>query len=211
MKSIVIVFLLSFSFIQSAEFVVQPTQPKDLIRLKDLSKKVINEHFRKSLVTGYPDSPIAQNQELLETYLKSMTEGFSTIFEEDELKNTKQVLLTAVDLAENKIIGFSFSQRLNENKAYIRYIIVDENYRDKGIGSALLQSTLNAHEDISSCELKTLAYGNEKAHAFYKKHGFIIGKCQLPAPLAHQFCEHSDTITFTLYHLDIANNKKQCN
>ena len=203
MKPIVLFFLLSFSLMQANEFTIRPTQAQDLIELKVLSGKVINEHFRKSIIAGYPDSPVVQNPELLNTYLKNMADGFATIFEEKQLQDTKHRLFTAIkNDNEHTIIGFCFSQQLNDKQAYIRYIIVDENFRDKGIGTALLQITLDSYENISSCELKTLAYGNEKTHAFYEKHGFVSDK--IPAPLARKLCEHSDTITFILYHLDLA-------
>ena len=191
------------SFIQSSEIIIRLAERKDLPLLTKLSKEIINEDFRTILINGYPTSPAAQNPELLEVYLANMAAAFDSIFEEKQLKDERQRLFVAVvyEKDELQIVGFCFSQQISENQAYIRYIVVHKNYRHRGIGRALLTATLDSYPYITSCELRTFAYGNEKIHAFYEKHGFVSDK--IAAPLQRQYSEYSDTITFILYHLDI--------
>lgn len=187
---------------QSSEILIRRTQLNDFQSLIALSEKIINEYFQTVICAGYPESPIVQHQILLHTYCKNMSQAFAGIFTEPQLADTQQRLLSAV-LAhdEQMVVGFCFSQQISPNQAYIRYLIVDKKYRNNGIGDALLKATLDSYPHITSCELKTFAYGNDKTHRFYEKHGFISDK--IGAPLQKQYSDYSDTITFVLYHLDI--------
>jgi ribosomal protein S18 acetylase RimI-like enzyme len=191
---------------QATEITIRLAESKDLPFLKTLSKRGINEDFRNTLIDGYPASPVIQSQILLDTYLTNMTttfEGiFESIFEEKQLQDNRQRLFVAVQNKNDPtIVGLCFSQQISDCQAYIRYLVVDKDCRHQGIGSSLLMETLNSYENITSCELKTFAHANDKVQAFYEKHGFVSDK--IPAPLQKKYSEHSDSITFVLYHLDI--------
>lgn len=192
--------LFSVCFIQASEIIVRKAENKDLPILAALSKKVINEHFRHIITCGYPTSAIAQNPALLNTYLDNMITTLEGIFNENQLRDNKQRLLVATQ-ETNKPIGLCFSQQVSDNQAYIRYIIVDKDYRHQGVGGALLTATLNSYKNITSCELKTFSHANDTVQAFYEKRGFVSNKT--PAPLQRKYSEYSDSITFILYHLDI--------
>ena len=186
----------------ASEIIVRKAENKDLPFLATLSEKVINEHFRKTLIDGYPLSPIVQDSILLNTYITNMVMAFESIFKEEQLQDNRQRLFVAVqDGSESAIIGLCFSQQISDDQAYIRYIIVDKDCRHRGIGSALLGATLDSYKNITSCELKTFSHGNDQVQSFYEKHGFVSDK--VPAPLQRKYSEHSDSITFVLYHLDI--------
>ncbi len=194
--------LFSIFAAQSAEITIRLAEPEDLPLLATLSKQIINEHFREVLINGYPTSPVVQNPEILSTYLANMTTAFESIFEEKQLRDTSQRLFVAIQQKnEPTIVGFCFSQQISENQAYIRYIVVDKNYRHQGVGKDLLTATLSSYPHITSCELRTFAYANDRVQAFYEKYGFVSDK--IPAPLQNKHSEYSDTITFILYHLDI--------
>jgi len=194
--------LFSLYGIQSSEIIVRPAENKDLPFVQALSKKGINEHFRQVLTCGYPTSPVVQNPEILETYLINLITTFAGIFQEKQLQDNRQRLFVAIQEGNKPTIaGLCFSQQTSSDQAYIRYIIVDKDCRHQGIGSALLKATLDSYKNITSCELKTFSHTNDEVQAFYEKHGFISDK--IPVPLQTKYSEHSDSITFFLYHLDI--------
>ncbi len=68
---------------------------------------------------------------------------------------------------ENTIIGFA-SVWMEDN--FIHHLYVDDAFQNKGIGKALLQAIMK--ELNGAVQLKCLLK-NERAAAFYKKHGFI--------------------------------------
>ncbi len=195
--------LFSVLFIQSS-IIVRLAETEDLPFLRTLSKKIINENFRHTIIQGYPASPVVENPELLNTYLTNMVITFASIFEEKQLQDNSQRLFVATQEGNKPtIVGLCFSQQTSSDQAYIRYIAVDKNCRHQGIGSALLKATLDSYKNITSCELKTFSHANDEVQAFYEKHGFVSDK--IPISLQRKYCEHSDTITFFLYHLDIKN------
>lgn len=84
-----------------------------------------------------------------------------------------------VAIENNKIIGVLTSElqiklhRANK-QSFIEDLIVDENYRNRGIGKALLQNAVNYAKN-NNCEVIELTsyINNEKAHKFYQNNRFI--------------------------------------
>ena len=61
-----------------------------------------------------------------------------------------------------------------KKRGYIEDLIVDENYRNKGIGKSLLENAVSYARD-NDCEVVDLTsyITNDNAHRFYEKNGFI--------------------------------------
>ena len=84
-----------------------------------------------------------------------------------------------VAIENNKIIGvltLELQIKLHRAKkqSFIEDLIVDESYRNRGIGKALLQNAVNYAKN-NDCEVIELTsyINNEKAHKFYQNNGFI--------------------------------------
>lgn len=84
-----------------------------------------------------------------------------------------------VAIEENKIVGILTSElqvKLHRSKkqCFIEDLIVDENYRNKGIGKALLQNAVEYAKN-NDCEVIELTcyINNENAHRFYENNSFI--------------------------------------
>lgn len=83
-----------------------------------------------------------------------------------------------VAIENNKIIGVLTSElqiKLHRAKkqSFIEDLIVDESYRNRGIGKALLQNAVNYAKN-NDCEVIELTsyINNEKSHKFYQNNGF---------------------------------------
>lgn len=84
-----------------------------------------------------------------------------------------------VAIENDKIIGVLTSElqtKLHRAKkqSFIEDLIVDENYRNRGIGKALLQNAIDYAKE-NDCEVIELTsyIKNENAHRFYLSNGFI--------------------------------------
>jgi len=82
-----------------------------------------------------------------------------------------QDIITLVATRDNKIIGASLSTMDERHQAWIDRIHVLDAYRGKGIAGDLLKATLVKHSGLQSIALKVIE-GNDRAIAFYEKHGF---------------------------------------
>jgi ribosomal-protein-alanine N-acetyltransferase len=88
-------------------------------------------------------------------------------------ENSAESFLVAV---QNKtIIGFLIGIKTAQTKARILMLALKETYRNKGIGSTLLQRFISdmQHHGVTSVELE-LRITNKAAFDFYKKHGFEL-------------------------------------
>ena len=100
---------------------------------------------------------------------------FSKIYQ-DKLNDNNSYYVVAV--IDNKIVGVLTSElevklTRERKQMYIDTIIVDENYRNKGIGKTLMENALNYAKD-NNCEIVELTsrIKNENAHRFYEGIGF---------------------------------------
>jgi ribosomal-protein-alanine N-acetyltransferase len=88
-------------------------------------------------------------------------------------ENSAESFLVAVH--DRTHIGFLIGVKTTQTKARILMLALKETYRNKGIGSALLQRFLSdmQHHGVTSIELE-LRISNQVALNFYKKHGFEL-------------------------------------
>ena len=84
-----------------------------------------------------------------------------------------------VAVIDQKIVGVLISElqvqiHRSKKRGYIEDLIVDENYRNQGIGKSLLENAINYAKD-NDCEVVDLSsyITNDNAHRFYEKNGFI--------------------------------------
>ncbi len=92
------------------------------------------------------------------------------------LKNSATVVLLAA--VENKVVGL-LSYLVSPNlfhaasSALIDELVVREEYRGQGVGSALMQSAMQRLQKASCAEVSvTTMFENKAAQAFYLKQGF---------------------------------------
>ncbi|WP_211239106.1 GNAT family N-acetyltransferase [Hydrogenovibrio kuenenii] len=108
--------------------------------------------------------------------LESQTQGLTEILHHPEMG---QILVSCeTSTPEQNIIGmvsllFTISTALGGKVALLEDMIVSENYRKQGIGSALIQSAIDEAKR-HDCKRITLLTDNHNtaAQVFYEKHGF---------------------------------------
>ncbi len=94
----------------------------------------------------------------------------------ESLKDDKFYGIVAIE--DNKVVGVLISQIINRlvkkrNILFIDDLIVNEKYRNKGIGKLLIQVAINyaTSKDCETVELTSYIL-NVNAHRFYENNGF---------------------------------------
>lgn len=88
-----------------------------------------------------------------------------------ELANENSVFLTAVE--DNKVVGY-IGMNVVIDEGYIFNVAVDEKYRKRGIGSALIGELVTFGKKNNLCFLTLeVRESNDKARSLYSKFGFI--------------------------------------
>jgi N-acetylglutamate synthase-like GNAT family acetyltransferase len=113
--------------------------------------------------------------------LKKAREIFKAIIEKENYLNKVAILRNKEN--REKIIGFIslvFNLAIHDLGlvATINEIVIDKNYRNKRVGSILLENAIGDAKSRGCTEIEvSSSLGRKTAHQFYKKHGFEeVGK-----------------------------------
>ena len=112
-----------------------------------------------------------QLEEVAQLEKKCFVHPWSAQSLESELANENSVFLTAVE--DNRVVGY-IGMNVVVDEGYIFNVAVDENYRKKGIGSALIRELVTFGKKNNLCFLTLeVRESNEAARSLYSKFGFI--------------------------------------
>ena len=77
----------------------------------------------------------------------------------------------------DEVVGFSLNKKINDFDVELSGIVVRESVTGKGIGSMLIESSIEAAKEdgYESMVVKTEAY-NQRSIGFYEKHGFVLAE-----------------------------------
>ncbi len=89
--------------------------------------------------------------------------------EKDEFEKNSFHLMAVSD---SKIIGVGRLHSISSEASQIRYMAVDEIYRNKGVGSAVIEAI--EKQAVLSGIKKIILDARESAVGFYQKHGYRI-------------------------------------
>ncbi|MEM7068965.1 MAG: GNAT family N-acetyltransferase [Pseudomonadota bacterium] len=96
---------------------------------------------------------------------------FSEEKQRSEAENADIITLVAVD--GDRVVGAAHSMMDDRNQAWIERMHILPELHGSGLADDLMRATLAKHSGLQSIALKVLS-GNDRAIAFYKKHGFSI-------------------------------------
>ena len=88
-----------------------------------------------------------------------------------EAEDSNLITLVAVD--NGQLVGATLSSMDDRNQAWIERMHVLPEYHGTGLADDMMRATLIKHAGLQSIALKVLSE-NERAIAFYQKHGFSI-------------------------------------
>ncbi len=118
----------------------------------------LTEHHNKVSLNHKGTYPTRAHEVVLNEFANQVTSGYSKI---------------AVAEEKGRIVGFC---KIDLNKAcgYLAYLVVIEEYRNKGIGQALMSWAMDSFRkaNIHTIDVKVVA-GNEAIH-LYEKYGFQL-------------------------------------
>ena len=102
---------------------------------------------------------------------KELNNNFNTLYKLDDLVKSKYDFIYGYYI-DNNLVGFIHINKLYENIDIVN-IIVNKDYRDKGIGTKLLNYIVDNYKDINSIMLE-VRESNNAAIEFYKKNNFKV-------------------------------------
>lgn len=103
-----------------------------------------------------------------------------------------------------QLVGYCrFNQKKPQN-VHIYFVGVDKTLTRQGIGEKLVRTAITTFDNVTHCTLRTHAYRNDIAHAFYKKLGFeLVGFASLD-PQTGLISDNSELpVTHANYYLAI--------
>lgn len=90
---------------------------------------------------------------------------------EEELNNETSLFFTATE--DNAVVGY-IGMSVVVDEGYIFNVAVDGTHRNRGIGSALVETLVNYAKKNNLCFLTLeVRESNKNAHSLYEKFGFI--------------------------------------
>ena len=102
---------------------------------------------------------------------KELNDNFNNLYNLDELLKSKYDFIYGYYIDDN-LVGFIHINKLYENMDIVN-IVVSKEYRNKGIGTKLLNYTVDNYKDINNIMLE-VRESNNTAIDFYKKNNFKI-------------------------------------
>lgn len=136
------------------------TDERGLDLTSELWRKLIKHHAAKS---PYFSDQIAKrtagqrNRELLTRFGKGRTR-----------------IDFARDTEMDKLVGYCISTISSDNEGEIQSIYVEEDYRNGGVGGAMMKRALQwMEEHRTTRKVIAVAYGNEEVFPFYRRYDFF--------------------------------------
>lgn len=194
-KILALTTILLTPFTHCCQFTIRRATHDDLPTISKLDKKVMFEHFKPTIMAGYAESPTVQNEFLLDSFLNAYVHLRTIEFSKGIDSLDSHLLVASSTQNSKKIYALCLFDK-RDKQLYINHIIVAQKNRRQGIGTMLLTRAINTYNDVTSCELYTLAYANERVHGFYEKYGFTSTKELVTI-------DPRTPNTHIIYHLDI--------
>ena len=163
-----IVFCLFISTIQLASMSVRSATHADIPEALNLSWKVSIEYFEPFFRSCYSEMSLGQDPLY---YLKIDAMRDAQSFSECVSSEGFNRLYIACDQNTQKIVGLIVFHQ-EENNAEIDLLLIDKEYRNKGIGKKLVFSAFQTFKSSALWQVYVFSR-NEEALKFYRSLGFV--------------------------------------
>ncbi len=183
-----IIFYTAFitALTQCSEIIIRPATENDLNALNELSHNVYQNDFKALWKSNYIlFTPLHQTIDVFVAEKEQINNKNNAYFIKQQKIDDNYCLLLAKIKNENKteqVAGFCRFQKTDANKnMYIRYIIVDEQFRKQGIAKKLIKTALQKWYTVTTCKFYTLQH-HQLINDIAKKYN-----CTITNRLAYDF------------------------
>ncbi len=193
----------SVFFIQSNEIIVRPATLNDINAINHFTNQVFWDHFAQ--LYSYIITPNDFDNFMCRHIQKQHNACLEFITRQLNKEPYGIIMAEEVPLHEQpQLVGYCRFNKKNPQNVHIYFIGVDKTLRRQGIGKKLIHTAIHTFENITHCTLRTHAYRNDEAHAFYKKLGFELTGFASLDPYTGLILDNSELpITHANYYLTI--------
>lgn len=133
------------------------------------------ETYKANLIKSYAETIARNMRRSMEASLKSSEQQINSLLK-DGLDTMNHFLFNVVDQSTNENVGILWVMaNVEENKAFIFDIIIDERYQGKGYGKATLKELDNFAMGMGIRHIGLNVFAdNPTAKALYEKSGYVV-------------------------------------
>lgn len=148
---------------------IRPATVQDLPAIFELDERISYEFFKPLYTNIYQHLNVDRDVDRdLQKELELDTESFPNIINNSGLER----LHVAWDTENNILCGIIVFSRQNNHEILLDLLLVDKNYRGKGIGKQLVNSMFSVFKDIKVVNVYPFKFNNENVLKFYELLGF---------------------------------------
>lgn len=174
-KLIFFCFFVLFAAIDSSEALpvqIALATTDDIVPLLELDREVSLTYFKKLYQTHYTNWDFGQQPDYyLNLDLAFDALEFKAIVREQEASDSVRHLLLMAKQG-NEYLGLLVGHVLSSGYIEIRLLLVADDARGKGVGSALVQKFFDVFKQYKKFVVYPFAFGNERVLHFYESVGF---------------------------------------
>lgn len=168
---------ISTTLYASQEIVIKNAKKKHLAGIAALTHTIFYNDLKPIILAGYADNPLVQagHTDMVLNEWLTIRNQIDKDSINDTVEKNNRLIIAQDKTNKNNILGFCSFQKKPKNethRVYVSFLAVNQQVRQRGIGTQLLSQAINTFDDVESCELATLARDNESVQKFYEKRGF---------------------------------------
>ena len=197
LKQFIAILLVSLPLKSSAVIIVRPAVVNDYESFCQLDRRVTFEFFKPLYQENYASFEFGKDPD---PYLEEELADDEILFYQCAKGDIDKKLYVAYDDEQAKLAGFLlFNVDLDE--LYIDLFMIDEAFRNKGIGKQLISKMIADYSQAKTCTVEPLKRGNDATLAFYRSAGFVNKTMPLPDRLNSYGVPYAQL--FLYYQLDV--------
>ncbi len=155
---------------------IRPAESRDINYLNALSTKQYHNDFKPLWEKFYkPLFPTIDPEQFVKEKTELNNQKNRSIILDNNSDKSLRLLVAEiqdVESLEKKIAGFCRFEKLDKTTVYGNFILVDEDFRKRGIALKLAFAAINTFPDITTCKFRAHIH-NKEINEIYLKHGCI--------------------------------------
>lgn len=185
------------------EIAIRPATLNDLDAINNFTEHMFRDHF--ALLYSYLIASDDFDAFMCKHIQKQHNSCLEFITKQRDHQAYGVIVAENITLHEQpQFVGYCRFNQKNPQNVHIYFVGVDKTLTRQGIGEKLIRAAIATFENVTHCTLRTHAYRNDTAHAFYKKLGFELVSFASLDPHTGLISDNSELpITHANYYLAI--------